>query len=130
MSAGLDDLIAAMAKELAQARAILADTRSNQLELHIATRAERMIKQFARACGISANVDEAAAGIKTDWNELGANLLTTEQAAEVLGVAPRTVANWRAQRTGPPYRRIGRAIRYDHATIVRWQQNRTEEVQP
>jgi hypothetical protein len=33
-------------------------------------------------------------------------------AAEVIGCAPRTLANWRSQRRGPRFIRVGRLIRY------------------
>lgn len=40
-------------------------------------------------------------------------LLTTAQAAERLGLAEQTLANWRVARKGPAYVRIGgRTIRY------------------
>ena len=33
-------------------------------------------------------------------------------AAEIVGCAPRTLANWRSQRRGPRFIRVGRLIRY------------------
>jgi hypothetical protein len=38
-------------------------------------------------------------------------LLTTENVAELLGVAPATLVWWRAQRQGPPFVRLGRGRR-------------------
>jgi excisionase family DNA binding protein len=40
-------------------------------------------------------------------------LLTTEQAAEILGIKPTTLENWRCtKRVSIPYIRIGRTVRY------------------
>lgn len=38
--------------------------------------------------------------------------LTTKQAADFLGVAPKTMANWRAEGTGPHYTRFLNQCRY------------------
>lgn len=41
------------------------------------------------------------------------DLVTDREAAEILGLAVQTLRNWRCERRGPPYRRIGgRVIRY------------------
>lgn len=53
-------------------------------------------RQAARPAG--AVVDEAARG------------LTTRQAAEVLGVSPRTLEDWRLRGGGPVYRKVGRRL--------------------
>src|SRR5699024_10150516 len=37
-------------------------------------------------------------------------LLTTEALAEHLSIPPRTLEDWRRQRTGPPYVRLGRKL--------------------
>lgn len=39
-------------------------------------------------------------------------LLSTKQAAEKLGVAVQTLANWRWNNEGPRYTRTGRRIKY------------------
>lgn len=39
-------------------------------------------------------------------------MLRERQAAGVLGVAPKTLANWRSQGKGPKFCRLGRAIGY------------------
>lgn len=38
--------------------------------------------------------------------------LNDVQAAQLLGLSPQTLRNWRTQRKGPPYVKLGRAIRY------------------
>ena len=42
------------------------------------------------------------------------SLLTTDEAAELLGVRPKTLTRWRWTGDGPRFKRIGpKAIRYD-----------------
>lgn len=38
--------------------------------------------------------------------------LTTEQAAQLLGLKPSTLEIWRCRGDGPAYLKIGRAVRY------------------
>lgn len=47
------------------------------------------------------------------------DLLTPEQAAAVLGLSPKTLANWRVSGIPAlPYRQVGRAIRYQYADLL------------
>lgn len=46
--------------------------------------------------------------------------LTTEQAAEILQLAPGTLENWRYRRQGPPMVRVGSAIRYEQSALFAW----------
>lgn len=39
-------------------------------------------------------------------------LLSAEQVSELTGLSPETLAQWRSQRRGIPYLKIGRAVRY------------------
>lgn len=49
------------------------------------------------------------------------HLLTTTQAAHYLGISPDTLATWRVRISdGPPFVRVGRAIRYRHADLAEW----------
>lgn len=50
-------------------------------------------------------------------------LLTTAEVAEVLGLKPGTVENWRYKEIGPPAVKIGRTIRYKGEVIREWIQN-------
>ncbi len=43
--------------------------------------------------------------------------LTTQQAAEFLGLRPNTMERWRLVGRGPEFVRLGRAIRYDKQTL-------------
>jgi len=44
-------------------------------------------------------------------------LLTPEQVAEITGLSLDTLAQWRSQKRGIPYLKIGRAVRYDAAEV-------------
>ena len=43
--------------------------------------------------------------------------LTAEQVAEMMGLSPETLAQWRSQGRGLPYLKIERAVRYDPADV-------------
>ena len=43
--------------------------------------------------------------------------LTSEQAAEYLGVQPRLMDNWRWRKVGPHYIKVGRRIRYSQSSL-------------
>jgi excisionase family DNA binding protein len=46
--------------------------------------------------------------------------LSPGEAAEFIGVATQTLANWRAKGSGPRHRKIGRLVRYSRDDIVAW----------
>jgi excisionase family DNA binding protein len=45
------------------------------------------------------------------------DLLTPEEVAAKTGLSRETLAQWRSQRRGLPYLKIGRAVRYDPAEV-------------
>jgi Helix-turn-helix domain len=47
-------------------------------------------------------------------------LLMEVQAARLLNLSPRTLQNWRITFNGPPFIRVGRAIRYRRSDLVVW----------
>lgn len=47
-------------------------------------------------------------------------LLTPDEAAAWLQVSVSTLANWRYLRTGPPYVRQGRVVRYSADALAAW----------
>lgn len=53
-------------------------------------------------------------------SENDSEILTPEQVAELLHVSPRTMEEWRRTRTGPPWRRMGRHIRYLRREVLVW----------
>ena len=54
-----------------------------------------------------------------------ASLLTTKQAAAMLKMSPRTLEHWREIGGGPPFLKVGRAVRYDHQAIGGYLAGRT-----
>jgi hypothetical protein len=54
-------------------------------------------------------------------------LLSSEHAAQYLGISPRTLHNWRwlGGGKGPAFVRVGRAVRYDVRTLDAWIAGRT-----
>lgn len=49
--------------------------------------------------------------------------LTTEQAAQLIGCAPGTLANARsAGRDGPPFYRVGRSVRYLRSAVLSYRE--------
>ena len=47
-------------------------------------------------------------------------LLNTDQAAQRLGLSPRTLERYRVTGEGPEYLKIGRAVRYTVSALERW----------
>jgi len=54
-------------------------------------------------------------------------LLTTEQAAEFLNRPVRTLEDWRYRGGGPPFVKMGRAVRYRPSDLEEWVDTRTVE---
>jgi excisionase family DNA binding protein len=50
--------------------------------------------------------------------------LSTEQAAEYLGVSESWLAGSRVRGDGPPFYKLGRAVRYIRATLDEWTRER------
>lgn len=46
--------------------------------------------------------------------------LDTDEAAELLGLQPGTLATWRWSRKGPPYRKHGRKVWYLERELLAW----------
>ena len=54
-------------------------------------------------------------------SEAPSRLLTAEQTAEMLGIAPQTLSVWRSTARYPlPYVRVGRCVRYRLADVERY----------
>lgn len=45
-------------------------------------------------------------------------LLNTTEAASVLSISPRTLEDWRLRGGGPPFHKLGRAVRYDPVELA------------
>jgi len=52
-------------------------------------------------------------------NELS-NLLTPDQVAAHTGISMETLAQWRSQKRGIPYLKIGRSVRYDPQDVQQY----------
>jgi predicted site-specific integrase-resolvase len=52
--------------------------------------------------------------------------LTTAEAANRLGLAPKTLERWRWSGFGPPFVKLGRAARYDVRVLDDWAAKRTQ----
>lgn len=53
-------------------------------------------------------------------------LLTTQDVAELLGVKPGTVENWRYLGKGPSAIKVGGAVRYRSESIQEWINDREQ----
>ena len=53
------------------------------------------------------------------------NLLTTQEAADYLGISAGTLAVWRCLSRYPlPFLRIGRNVRYQESDLLAWMESR------
>ena len=53
-------------------------------------------------------------------------LLTTQQAADVMGVMPATLRGWRCAKTGPPFIKLPkRSVKYAQVDLERYIAERT-----
>jgi excisionase family DNA binding protein len=48
------------------------------------------------------------------------DLLTPDQVAAITGLSRETLAQWRSQKRGIPYLKIGRAVRYDPGDVQQY----------
>ncbi|GAA2012820.1 hypothetical protein GCM10009739_26690 [Microbacterium ulmi] len=51
-------------------------------------------------------------------------LLTSREVADLLRVPLRTVEDWRVTRSGPPWLKLGRHVRYDRDELLAWVKER------
>ncbi len=48
---------------------------------------------------------------------VASDMLSTQEAAQYLGLAPATLSKWRVYRTGPRFLKLGRSVRYRRADL-------------
>jgi hypothetical protein len=48
------------------------------------------------------------------------DLISPTELSGTTGIAEKTLANWRVERKGPPYLKIGRRVYYNRASLARW----------
>lgn len=71
-------------------------------------------------------------GIKqvTHQQRVAAELLTTEEVAALLKVAPATLVDWRHEQRGPRYYKMGREVRYRVADVIKWEEQALIPIDP
>jgi Helix-turn-helix domain len=47
-------------------------------------------------------------------------ILTQTDVGKLLQISPRTLEDWRLTKTGPPYRKLGKHVRYELDAVMRW----------
>lgn len=47
-------------------------------------------------------------------------MMTTVEAAQFLSLSRKTLEKWRTQLVGPPYRKLGTAVRYKYTDLAAW----------
>lgn len=52
---------------------------------------------------------------------------TSRETAEFLQLSRQTLAAWRWQGVGPPYEKLGGAVRYDPSVVKAWAASRTRQ---
>lgn len=53
-------------------------------------------------------------------------LMTVEETAQLLGMTVSTLNTWRStKRNGPPYKKVGSAVRYSLRDVESWLEGRT-----
>jgi predicted DNA-binding transcriptional regulator AlpA len=57
---------------------------------------------------------------------------STKQQAERIGLAPKTLDNWRSAGQGPPYYKLGNRVVYDDDEVDAWlaERRRTSTAEP
>ena len=54
-------------------------------------------------------------------------MLTVTEAANFLRIAKQTMAQWRTNKTGPPYHKIGGKVIYSFRDLNEWVESRRRE---
>jgi predicted DNA-binding transcriptional regulator AlpA len=57
-------------------------------------------------------------------------MMTQAEAAQFLSLSPRTLEKWRSELTGPPYRKLGTAVRYKLSELTAWLDESAQAGQP
>lgn len=51
--------------------------------------------------------------------------LDSQAAADLYGVSTKTLEKWRQNGFGPPFVKLGKAVRYERAALLAWAEART-----
>jgi hypothetical protein len=87
-----------------------------------ADRIRESINQFVRVVNELENID-----IKLVPKRQARQLLTSKQAGRLLGLAPKTLANWRTNGNGPAFYKVGGKCLYRRTDILLFAQSRKFE---
>lgn len=60
-----------------------------------------------------------SSGFRVEHDSL-MDLMTRPEVAALLGVAEKTLANWKSRRFGPPCFRVGAGVRYRRSDVLQW----------
>jgi hypothetical protein len=71
--------------------------------------------------GGAANTGQRPAPNNPKW------LLSTDEAAELLGLSPHTLSKWRITGMGPPFQSLGRRCLYEPETLRLWAASRAKK---
>lgn len=71
--------------------------------------------------------DLIASGVEQELQETDMVYMNQDQVAEFLGISPRTLEDWRYKGGGPPYRKIGRCVRYLRSQVIEWVESNERE---
>ena len=62
---------------------------------------------------------------QTSEQSLARRRLTEKEAAARLALSPRTLQQWRVKGGGPPFLKLGAAVRYDPDVLDQWEEDQT-----
>lgn len=54
--------------------------------------------------------------------------LSRQELADRFGLPVKTLAQWASKRTGPPYARMGRHVRYRLSDVIQWETARVDDL--
>lgn len=57
------------------------------------------------------------------------DLMTPPQLAQEWQISEKTLANWRSAKVGPPYEKLGGAVRYSRAAVSRWRAEQQSDLE-
>ena len=74
----------------------------------------------ARVGTASPGMGRVARSHLSDMTDDEQQIMTGEQVAALLQVSPRTIEEWRQTKVGPPFRRMGKHVRYLRREVLAW----------
>lgn len=62
--------------------------------------------------------------------EIDAEFIDAKETADLLHIEVGTLANWRSEKRGPPYRKHGRRVVYRRADVLAWSDAQAQVTAP